>query len=486
VGCAIARDLSRYALRIGVFEKESDVSLGISCRNSGVLHAGINCEPGSLRARLSVRGNAMMDLLCSDLKVPLKRIGKLTVALDKADLSGLHKQREQGLANGVPGMELMDNTAMQRIQPGINGILGLWTPSSAIISPYGLTISLAESACMNGVDFFLNEEVSSIKRDNELFSVVSNTGKIAACRVLINASGLHADEVGRMAGLSVGRIWACRGEYYVLDKRLSGALRTLVYPVPGTNDPGLGIHLTPTVDGNILIGPSAAYIPMEDREDYRTTREIMSDLRREGLRLLPGLAASDFIRSFSGNRPKQTSPEEGGNADFTVEEYRAIPGFIHLQGIESPGLTSAPAIAEMVRGFVRRRLRLVERDDFIPIRRSLRGFFSTLPLDERKELISCEPEYGEIVCRCEQITKKEIRDAIENPFGAKCLAAVKYRTRAMMGRCQGGFCIPRITRLLRDEYGYEAEDYYVRGVNARMFSGNVYQSRKEAAKRESS
>lgn len=484
VGCAIARDLSHFSVRIGVFEKESDIALGTSCRNSGVLHSGINYAPGTLRAILNVRGNTMMDDLCADLKVPLKRLGKLTVALKEADLPGLIRQHEQGQANGVPGMEFMDNAAMQRIQPGIAGIRGLWTPSSGIISPYGLAIALAENAHANGVDFLLGEEVSSITHAGGIFTVSSQIGRKTTARVVINAAGLRADEIGRMAGLAFKKIWACRGEYYVLDKRLRGSLRTLIYPVPGSNDPGLGIHLTPTVDGNILIGPSATYISGEDREDYRTTSNIMEDLRREGLRLLPDLMASDFIRSFSGNRPKQMPPEVGGNDDFTIEERDEIPGFIQLQGIESPGLTSSPAIAGMVRDMVKRRIPLVPRGDFIATRPGFSGTFSELPLERRLELIAQEPEYGEIICRCEQITKKEIRSAIENPLGAKNLTAIKYRARVMMGRCQGGFCVPRIVRILRDEYGYPPEDYCMQGSKTPMFTGNVYQTYKEGATHE--
>lgn len=480
VGNAITRELARYNLKIGVLEKEPDVGLGTSSRNSGVVHSGINYKPGTQRAVLNVRGNALMDGLCATLKVPIKRIGKLTVALTKEDLPGLHKQREQGEANGVPGMELMDNAAMQAIQPGIEGILGLWTPSSGIISPYGLTIALAENAHANGVRFHLCHRVENISvRDDETgrFTVettnLKDGGKrVFRSRVLINSAGLHSDEISRMAGVDGGVIWACRGEYYVLDKRLNGSLKTLIYPVPGPNDPGLGIHLTPTVEGTILIGPSAQYIPDEDREDYRATARIMEDLKREGLRLLPDLAASDFIRNFSGNRPKQTPPEVGGNADFTIEET-IVPGFIRLQGIESPGLTSSPAIAEDVRDLVGKRLELRRRDDFIAELPGFVGHFSHLPLEQRMDLIRSEPDYGEIICRCEQITKKEIRDAIENPLGSWTMMSIKYRARAMMGRCQGGFCVPRIVRILRDEYGYGPGDYYLRGGDSYMFTGPV-------------
>ncbi len=487
VGCVLARELARYrcvdtgaALKIGVLEKEGDVSLGTSCRNSGVVHSGINYRPGTLRAVLNVKGNAMMDGLCADLKVPLKRIGKLTVALTEGDLPGLYKQKEQGEANGVPGMELMDNAKMRTIQPGIEGILGLWTPSSAIILPYGLTISAAENAHLNGVRFHLGRRVEAIRRrEDGVFEVSCRSGSMAVCetctaRVVVNSAGLHADEVSALIGIADKKIWACRGEYYVLDRRLDGSLKTLIYPVPGPNDPGLGIHLTPTVDGNILIGPSATYMPDEDREDYRATADVMADLRREGLRLLPDLAASDFIRSFSGNRPKQTPPEVGGNADFTIEETR-IPGYIHLLGIESPGLTSSPAIAEMVRDLIAKRIPLAKRDDFVAEAERPRfvGRFAELPPGERRDLVASDPEYGEIICRCEHITKREVRDAIENPLGARVLAGIKYRARAMTGRCQGGFCIPRIVRMLRDEYGYRPEDFLLRSPSTPMFAGHV-------------
>ncbi len=480
VGCAIARELSRFDLRVGVFEKECDVAFGTSCRNSGVLHSGINYKPGTGRAILNVKGNAMMDRLCAELKVPIKRIGKLTVALTAEDMPGLHAQREQGEANGVQGMELMDSEAMRRIQPGIAGILALWTPTSAIVSPYGLTIALAENARENGVDFHLGCEVAGLKKnvgtlEGELafFELSIKGGRHFRARVAVNAAGLFADKVSRMLGASVPTVWACRGEYYVLDRRLDGSLKTLIYPVPGPNDPGLGIHLTPTTDGNILIGPSATYIPGEDRENYRATAPVMADLKREGARFLPDLRTSDFIRNFAGNRPKLAPPEVGGNTDFLIEEAAGVPGFIQLLGIESPGLTSSPAIAEKVRDMVAEHIPLTQKRTFVASREGFAGHFCDLPTEIRADLASENPEYGEIVCRCEQITKKEVRDAIENRLGARSLLGLKYRARVMMGRCQGGFCVPRLVRMLRDEYGYRPDDYLLRGPRSHLFTGAV-------------
>jgi glycerol-3-phosphate dehydrogenase len=485
VGCAVARELSRFRLRICLVEKEMDVSLGTSGRNSGVLHSGINYEPGTNRAEFSVRGNALMDSLCLDLKVPIKRVGKITVALAEDDLPGLYRLREQGLANGVDGMEILDGESMRKIQPGVAGIAGLYTPTSAIISPYGLTIALAENAYANGVEFFLGRAALGLSLDSKMSSkrpgranapfVLSLDGglKIRATAV-INSAGLHADEISRSLGIDSPLVWACRGEYYVLDRRLEGTLRTLVYPVPGPNDPGLGIHLTPTVDGNILLGPSASYIPGEDRESYRVTDAALEDLRREGRRILPGLDASDFIRNFAGNRPKLAPPEVGGNKDFIIEDVPDYPGFIQLLGIESPGLTSSPAIAERVRDMIGRHVELRPREGFVRVRPGFAGRLMDLPVEVLAAMVACEPDYGEIVCRCELVTKKEVRDAIENPLGARTLVGIKYRTRAMMGRCQGGFCMTRIVRMLREEYGYDPADFLLRGSRSPLFSGRVH------------
>ena len=472
VGCAVARELSRFAVKAAVLEKEMDVGFGTSCRNSGVLHAGFNYAPGSLRARLDVRGNVMMDDICRDLKVKIKRIGKLTVALDEEDEATLHRLKEQGDANGVPGLELIGKDRMQQIQPGVEGSLALYSPTSSIISPYGLTIGLAENALANGVDFHLGQQVVSITSlAGGGWVLGTKAGETFTAKVIINASGLFSAEICRLAGISDYVIYPCRGEYYVLDKRLDGTLKALIYPAPKKNAPGLGIHLTPTVDGNILIGPSAEYLNAS--EDHSCTADVMKELRREGQELLPEIRMTDYIRNFSGIRPKQTPPEVGGNKDFVIEDRKDVSGFINLLGIESPGLTCAPAIAEMVRGMVERHIPLHPDPSFNPVRPGSTFFFSELPAEERASMIADNPNYGEIICRCEKITKQEILDAITNPLGARTLVSIKYRARASMGRCQGGFCVPRITRILRDEFGWAPEDFIKRSTASPLFAGNV-------------
>lgn len=471
VGNAIARELSRYRISVAVLEKDLDVGMGTSSRNSGVLHSGIHYQPGSLRARLNVQGNAQMSELCRDLKVKVQYIGKLTVAHDETDIETLGNLKEQGDANGVPGLEILNADQMKKLQPGIGGMKALYSPSTGIICPYGLTIALAENAQDNGVRFHLGHEVTGITRNEQIFRVTTSEGKTFEGSVLINSAGLYCDHICRMLGIAEYTIYPCRGEYLVLDKRLEGSLSVLVYPVPRKGGAGLGIHLTNTVDGNILIGPSNEYV--DEREDYACTTEIMEKLKQEGHELLPRLSTSDFIRSFSGLRSKQTPPEVKGYKDFVIEDRDDIPGFINLVGIESPGLTSSPAIAMMVKDMVSRHLNLKEKSAFISERSGRARFFYELSPEEKADRVAKNPDYGEVICRCEQITKKEILDAIDNPLGNKTINGIKYRSRAMMGRCQGGFCLPRIVQILEKEFGYGPEDYLMSGTDAPLFVGHV-------------
>jgi glycerol-3-phosphate dehydrogenase len=471
IGCAIARELSKYKLNILLIEKELDVGLGTSSRNSGVLHSGIHYQPGTVRADMDVKGNAMMAGLCKDLKVKYEYIGKLTVAQNAQEVKTLHRLKEQGEANGVPDLQILGPAKMQKLQPGVSGIKALHSPSTGIISPYGLTIALAENAMANGVQFLLGAEVTGIKKDPAGFKVDISPGRPIRTRNVINAAGLYSAKVADMAGVNGYRIYPCRGEYYILDKRLKGTLSLLVYPVPGHGSSGLGIHLTNTVDGNILIGPSNEYI--DEFKDLATTAEVMQKLKKEGFELLPQLSQSDFIRTFSGIRPKQNPPEVGGFKDFVIESRKDVKGFINLVGIESPGLTAAPAIAVKVRDLLAETIPLEMKTDFVPERLGFAGHFNELPKEQKADMIAQEPDYGEMICRCEQITKKEILDAIQNPLGSRVLVGIKNRSRAMMGRCQGGFCMPRIVRILEREFGYSPEDYLLKSAESPLFSGRM-------------
>ena len=471
MGNAIARELSRYRLNVGVLEKELDVGMGTSSRNSGVLHSGIHYKPGTLRAKLNVQGNELMKGLCRDLKVKIQYLGKLTVARDPVDIETLEALKAQGETNGVPGLEMIDVDRMQQIQPGVGGIRALHSPTTGIICPYGLTIALADNARENGVNFHLGSEVTSILKTENGFQVKTAEGGSFETKVLINAAGLYSDAICRMLGLTEYAIYPCRGEYLILDKRLNGSLSVLIYPAPGKGGAGLGIHLTNTVDGNILIGPSNEYVDTAD--DYACTADIIDQLKKEGRELLPAISTSDFIRGFSGLRPKQTPPSVKGFKEFVIEARKDIPGFINLVGIESPGLTCSPAIALMVLDMVGKTLSLKEKDDFVTERNGFPGSFHDLPEEEKADLVARDPDYGEIVCRCEQITKREILDAIENPLGSRTIAGIKYRSRAMMGRCQGGFCMPRIVQILEKDFGHRPEDYRLYSPDSYLFTGPV-------------
>ena len=471
VGNAIARELSRYRLNVGVLEKELDVGMGTSSRNSGVLHSGIHYKPGTLRAKLNVQGNELMKGLCRDLKVKIQYLGKLTVAQDPVDIETLEALKAQGETNGVPGLEMIDVEKMQQLQPGVGGIRALYSPTTGIICPYGLTIALADNARENGVNFHLGSEVTSILKTETGFQVKTAGGGSFEAKVLINAAGLYSDAICRMLGLTEYAIYPCRGEYLILDKRLNGSLSVLIYPAPRKGGAGLGIHLTNTVDGNILIGPSNEYVDTAD--DYACTADIIDQLKKEGRELLPAISTSDFIRGFSGLRPKQTPPSVKGFKEFVIEARKDMPGFINLVGIESPGLTCSPAIALMVRDMVGEKISMEEKNDFVAERNGFPGSFHDLPEEEKADLVAQDPDYGEIVCRCEQITKREILEAIENPLGSRTIAGIKYRSRAMMGRCQGGFCMPRIIQILEKDFGYRPEDYRLYSPDSYLFTGHV-------------
>jgi len=478
VGSAIARELSKFKLHIGVLEKNVDVGLETSSRNSGVIHSGIHYKPKTLRARLDVEGNALMGALCDELKVKYKYSGKLTVAQQNNEIPELHKLYEQGHRNGVKNLRIISSDKMQKIQPGIQGIAALHSPTTGIVNPYALTIALAENAQANGVDVLLEHNVYNIKHNKDGFKIKCTNETVLNTKLLINAAGLYSDKICRMLGIKEYRIYPCRGEYYVLDKRLEGTLKTLIYPIPGHDASSLGIHLTNTVDGNILIGPSNEYIDKSNNLDdqcnnYDTTTKIMEELRKKGHELLPNLSMSDFIRSFSGLRPKQTPPEKGGFKDFVIEKRQDVPGFINLVGIESPGLTSAPAIASMVRNFVSEDLPLEKNTEFNGSRPDFSHHFSELSVDKKAALVAKNPDYGEIICRCEQITKKEVLDAIRNPLDARSIVSLKYRARIMMGRCQGGFCLPRLTHILEAEYGEDVSSYIYNRPNSYLFTGRV-------------
>jgi len=468
VGCAIARELAKYKVDIAVLDKEDDVGWGTSCRNTGVVHAGFGVAPGTLRAKLCVEGNINFEELCRTLDVPYKRVGKLTVAQNKGEIKGLEKLKDQGEKNGVKGLEIIGENEFKKMEPNIKGIAALYSPQSAITSPYILTIALAENAHKNGVQFFLNTKVTDIERlNNSKFKIITNQGSFLSIYI-INSAGLYVDEVAEMIGIKKYKIYPCRGEYYIMDKNSSGIVNHLIYPAPREETGGWGTHLSLTIDGNILIGPSAEYI--KEKNDFANTQKIMNQLYSEAKKFTSLISPRLFIRSYSGIRAKQTSPLVGGYLDFVIKESSQISNFINLIGIESPALTACVPIAKIIVNILLKKEKLETNIDFIPHRKGILRFEEQ---DEKtkKALIQQDPNYGEIVCRCEQVTKKEILEAIHNPFGATSLISIKYRTRAMMGRCQGGYCLTKIIEILKEQFGYKPKQFKLKGKNSYIFTG---------------
>lgn len=471
VGCAVLRELSRYRkLTIGLVEKESDVARGMSGRNSGVVHAGFNVRPGTLKARLNVEGRGIFAEYCRELGVPYEEVGKLVVAKTEEEISHLEKLKRQGEENGTADLRMVDQKELSRIEPNIAGIAALHSPRSAITCPFTLTTALAENAMRNGASIFLDTEVTAISQHEWGFAVDTAAAGALRSSMVVNSAGIFSADVAGMVGINGYRTRPCRGEYHVLDKRARSLVNGLVYPVPLPASGVLGIHITPTVDGNLMLGPSAEYI--DDCEDTANTATVMEKLYREAAELMPKIRREHFIRSFSGIRMKLTVIGSGPHEDFVIEESDRVPGFVNLIGIESPGLTSSPAIAKMVAGIIGNTIELEPRPDFNPVRHAGKRF-SHLPEPEKAELVRRNPAQGTIICRCETVTRQEVLDAINNPLGARTLNGIKMRCRAGMGRCQGGFCSPRIVEILEKEFGMSVNQITLMGRGSELFAGRT-------------
>ncbi len=469
IGSAVARELSRYKLDIAVLEKMPDVCCGTSARNSGVLHAGFNNRPGTLMARFCVEGNAGFDEQAKELDVPYKRTGKLVVGFTEDDKKALEKLKAQGDANGVPGLEIVGKEFIKEKLPYVDGEFALWSPTTAILSPFAYTVALAENAAKNGAEFFFDSEVTAIEDGGGVYSVTAG-GRTFKAKCIVNCAGLGADRIARMLGINDYTIYPCKGEYYVLDKRAGEMLSMPAYPVPNPRAGGLGIHLTPSLEGNVFIGPSNEYI--DDPDDYAAEKDVMDMLLADGGRIFPHISRDLFIRNFTGIRPKLVSKEQGGYHDFVIERRKEAPGAVNLMGIESPGLTSAYPIAKETVRLLKEVLPMEEDPGFDPVRKGIVSFRDKTP-EEQAALIEKDPDYGEIVCRCEQVTKAEVLQAIRNPLGVATMTSVKYRCRTMMGRCQGGYCQMRVAELIMQEKGLRPEELRYNKTGAYVFKGKV-------------
>lgn len=468
VGCAVAREISRYQLNTLVIEKEPDVACGNSSRNTGVLHAGFTYKPGSLKAECSVEGNEEFDRVAEELEVNFKRTGKVVVGFDEKDRKSLLRFKENGEKNGVKGLRMIEKEELNSIDSSAGGEFAMYSPNSGILNPMQYTIALAENAHQNGVEFAFQKEVTNIEKENDHYIVTAGDSQIKS-RFIINSAGMHCVRIAEMMGIHEHHLKGFKGEYFVLDKKAGDFLNIPVYPAPNERG-GFSTHATPTVDGNVLIGPDS-YVT-EEAEDYIVTKEHMDGLVEEGSRMFKHIKPEYFIRNYAGIRWKRYSPETGEVLDFLIDIKEENPRVIHLIGIESPGLTCALPLARRVVKYLTDYDRSEANENFNPKRKG-NIIFKKQPREVQESLIKEDPNYGDLICRCESITKAEIIQAINNPLGVHTLTGIKNRTRATMGRCQGGYCEAKITQLIEDELSKKEVDLLYQRKESYMFTGKV-------------
>ncbi|MCM2266565.1 MAG: NAD(P)/FAD-dependent oxidoreductase [Elusimicrobiales bacterium] len=456
-GAAIARELSRYRLKVLLLEKEAEPAFGVSKSNSGIIHAGTQNPPSSLKGWLCVEGNRLLrEELAADLGLHFVQCGQLIVVFDLADLPELDKIKAEGEALGVKGLEIVDRAWLDAREPNLGPEVkaALYVPSAGIISPYRFVYALVENAVRNGVRLETSSRVTAVRRRPEGFEVVAG-GQVFRSRFVVNAAGLYADEVSAMAGAPTFKITPRKGEEYLLDKKREHIANHIIFPLPSKTSKG--ILIIKTSDGNPMIGPTAHETP--DKEDLATTDAGLAEVLAGARRMMPSLDRSDIIAYFAGLRP-------ASGKDFIIRHEDAVPGLVNVAGIQSPGLTSAPAIAVMVAGLLKERgLPLTPKEEFHRLRPRPVHLFQ-VPLEETARLIEKDPSYGDIVCRCELVSAQEVRDAIRR--GARTLDGVKFRTRAQSGRCHGGFCTTRIIKLMQEELGLPVTAVSKRGPGSEL------------------
>lgn len=443
IGCAVARELCRYQANVTLLERCGDVSQGTTKANSGIVHAGFDAKPNTLKAKFNLLGNAMFDNLAKQLDFPFKRNGALVLCFDKNELGGLKELYDRGISNGVDGLELLDGEKARSLEPNISDkVIGaLYAKTSGIVSPYEMCIAYAENAAVNGCRFIFGKEVCGISKDKDKWKVSAKDGSSYFADVVINCAGVHADDINNMVCKEKIKIVARKGEYMLYDKSCGGMASRTIFQMPSKM--GKGILVAPTTHGNIITGPTASDV--EDKEALHTTYDGLNDVYAKSLISVPSLNKKSVITQFSGLRAHSV----GG--DFIIGES-SQKGFYNVAGIESPGLTSAPAIGVHVASDVADMLSLEKKGSFVETRKGI-PHFATMSDEERARLIKSNPLYGKVICKCEVVTEGEIVDAINRPVGAKDVDGVKLRTRAGMGKCQSGFCMEVVMDILARERG---------------------------------
>lgn len=444
VGTLTARALSKYNLKTVLIEKNSDLATGTTKANSGIVHAGFDAKTGSLKAKMNVKGCSMMEETCKTLHVPYEKNGSLVVAFSEEEMKTIRTLYDRGIANGVPDMEIIDSAKLKELEPNISdeSVGALWAKSAGIVSPYELAIAAAECAVSNGVDFVRNFKVSNISFNNGEFTLSSdNDADDIKATYVINAAGLYAEHIAKMFNGEVFETVPRLGEYGLLDRDCANLCSRTIFQCP--NEMGKGVLVTPTAHHNILVGPSA--VDMEERDDLSVRIGALRTIFKTASKSVPSVAMRDMITSFAGLRSHPVTD------DFYIDKSKTNDHFLNVVGIESPGLASSPAIAEYIESVVVETLGNVSKNASYNPSRKAPVIFRELSHEDQEKLIAENPAYARIICRCETITEGEIRDAVRAPAGAVDVDGVKRRTRAGMGRCQGGFCGSKVMDIISDE-----------------------------------
>lgn len=466
VGAFVARELSRYHLSVAVLDKEVDVGMGQSSSNSAIIHSGHDPKPGTLKARCNVAGNRLWYQVAEELDIPIENTGALIVAEGDEELSKLNALLERGRENGVPGVEILSREATLAREPHLADSTSgaLWTPTAGIVDAFQGVLGPAENAAMNGVDFFLNEEVTGFETEGGRLATAVTPKDTFTARWFVNAAGVHSDEIMHLAGARPDfKITARRGEYFVFD-RTRFKIDNVLFPMP--SEKGKGILVTSTTHGNTMIGPNSDYI--DDKEDHSVTAEGLHAVLDGAKRLVPDVNARDVIATFAGLRATGNHKPDGSYRDFLLEVSEQAPGLINLAGVESPGYASAPAIAEYLVEMLRDAGQPLEpKEDWKPNRKRIPRF-KELSHEQRAQLVRENPAYGRIVCRCEEVTEAEVVAAINAPIPATTYDAIKRRTWLGTGRCQGSFDYPRTMELLSRELGISMTDVTKKGPGSVM------------------
>jgi glycerol-3-phosphate dehydrogenase len=447
IGASIFRELTKFNLKVAILDKENDVAMGTTKANSAIIHAGYDPEHGSLMAKYNVIGNEMFDDLCKELCVTFIRNGSLVIAFNEDDMKVVKHLYENGIRNNIKELKIISKEEVLELEPNITDkVVGaLYAPTGGIVGPFEYTIALVENGVENGGEVKLNAEVASITKDG-VFTIKLKDDKEIKSKYVINAAGVYADKIHNMICEESFKITPIRGEYYVLDKDEGKSFTHTIFQCP--SKVGKGVLVTPTVHGNLIVGPNAQEI--DDKDSVKNTSEALEFIRKTAIRTTDKINFRSSIRNFAGLRA------EADIGDFIIEENDKVKGFIDVSGMKSPGLSAAPAIAiEVVEILKNSGLNLVKNESFNPHRKQIR--FMELSIDEKRDLIKKDENYGRIICRCEEITEGEIIDSIKRSFGTISLDGVKRRCRPGMGRCQGGFCGPRVQEIIARELNIPLE-----------------------------